>query len=63
MEAYNRGVWAIGMVETTERRRIIVIRVGRINAETLLPLIISHVNYNSTMYTDLWKPIIICISI
>lgn len=50
-----KGFWEVGMVQKTERRQLIVIRVERSNADTLIPLILSFVDLESTVHTDLWR--------
>ena len=46
------GFWAVGMIERTSERRIVITRVKRRNADTLIPLILSHKHCNSTILTN-----------
>jgi transposase-like protein len=57
---YNRGhrvegVWVLGMVERTPRRRLVLLVVDNRTKETLSSRISKHVNENSTIHTDCWK--------
>ncbi|KKO74668.1 hypothetical protein AAJ76_5200016548 [Vairimorpha ceranae] len=40
------------MIERTSERRIVIIGVKRRNADTLIPLILSHVHHNSAILTN-----------
>ena len=57
---YNKGhhvegVWVLGMVERTPRRRLILVVVDDRTKETLNSRIIAHVDENSTVHTDCWR--------
>jgi ISXO2-like transposase domain len=57
---YNRGhsvdgIWILGMVERTEKRRIVLIPVTNRSAQTLSANIIRNVDSQSTIYSDCWK--------
>jgi hypothetical protein len=42
--------WAIGMVERISERKIIIIRVGQRNADTLIPILLSYLHLESTIH-------------
>lgn len=57
---YNRGhhvegVWILGGVERTAERKTFFLPVENRSAETLLPIIATHVLPGSIVYTDLWR--------
>jgi transposase-like protein len=49
------GVWVLGMVERTEKRRIILVVVDNRTKETLQSKIIGHVSNRSLVFTDCFK--------
>ena len=49
------GVWVLGMVEKTEKRRIVLAVVDNRTKGTLNSKIVAHVNGDSTIHTDCWK--------
>ncbi|KRH91877.1 putative transposable element, partial [Pseudoloma neurophilia] len=57
---YNRGhrvegQWVLGIVERTEKRRIILIPVERRDSKTLTDIIRKYVHPLSIILTDKWK--------
>lgn len=57
---YNRGhhvegVWILGMVERTERRRIVLVQVDNRSKNTLENHLTNRINSESTIITDCWK--------
>lgn len=50
-----KGFWCFGMVERTEKRRIMLFHIDKRNKSTLLPLILRYINANSIIYSDMWK--------
>lgn len=49
------GVWILGMVEKTEKRRIKLVMVDDRKEKTLSKLITESVEKGSTIHTDMWK--------
>ncbi|KCZ80204.1 hypothetical protein H312_02384, partial [Anncaliia algerae PRA339] len=49
------GVWVLGMVERTLRRRIILISLENRKSQTLINIIKKYVHPESFIYTDCWK--------
>ena len=57
---YNRGsrvegVWVVGGVERTSKRKCFLITVPNRNAETLKDIICRYVKRGSIVYTDCWR--------
>lgn len=57
---YNKGhkvdgVWVVGMVERSERRKLSLIPVEKRDRTTLNNLIKSYVKEGSIIYTDCWR--------
>ena len=55
MGHHVEGVWVLGMVEKSERRRIVLVVVDNRTKETLNSRIVTHVNKDSIVHTDCWK--------
>ena len=49
------GVWVLGMVERTEKRRIILLAIDDRAKSTLAEKITSKIEKQSILYTDCWK--------
>lgn len=49
------GVWVLGLVERTDKRRIILIPVKDRKSTTLIEIIKKYVHPESIIYTDGWK--------
>ena len=49
------GIWVLGMVERTPKRRIVFIPVPDRKSDTLLKIIKKYVHPESLIYTDCWK--------
>ena len=57
---YNRGhhidgVWVFGAVERSLERKIFLIAVQNRSSETLMNLMKTYINKNSTIFSDCWK--------
>jgi transposase-like protein len=57
---YNRGhsvegVWILGMVERTEKRRVILVAIDDRTKKTLEEKITNKVYEDSSIHTDYWK--------
>jgi ISXO2-like transposase domain len=49
------GVWIFGLVERTERRRILLIEVDNRKRETLESVLHKYVHQESIIHSDCWK--------
>ena len=49
------GVWVIGLVERTEKRKIILISVKKRDSATINEIILKYVMPGSIVYTDGWR--------
>ncbi|KAG0421205.1 hypothetical protein DMUE_6305, partial [Dictyocoela muelleri] len=49
------GVWVLGMVERTDKRRIIVIDIEKRDAATLTSLVRKYVRQGSIIFSDCWR--------
>lgn len=57
---YNKGhsvegVWILGMVERTEKRKIVLIKVDDRSKKTLEEKLSNNIKSDSTLYSDCWK--------
>ena len=49
------GLWILGGVERTDARKMFLLEVPDRSADTLLPIIVSHVRPGSVIMTDMWR--------
>jgi transposase-like protein len=49
------GVWVVGAVERTPERRVFAVPVENRSMETLMGIILEHIEPGSIIYSDCWK--------
>lgn len=49
------GVWVLGLVERTQARKIVLIKIAKRDKLTLSDIICKFVEPNSIIYTDMWR--------